>query len=120
MSAPNPSPLAPGRPFYAFGPFVVLTATVTVGGEPVTVHQQVDRAVWLRIAVDPPLRADYERRLRYDLAVSLVDRLDPTVTVHDPIPRDEAVSNALARADAAMRNEPEPEHCRSLELGSEG
>lgn len=119
MSTLEPSRPAYDAAFFAFGPFVILTATVTVDGEPVTAQQQVDRAVWQRIAADPPLRADYERRLRYDLAVALVDRLEPAVTVHDPTPPGEAVSNALARADAAMRNEPVPEHCRSLELGSE-
>ncbi|MFE2181399.1 hypothetical protein [Streptomyces sp. NPDC059455] len=119
------STLAPSLPeynaaFYPFGPFVVLTATVTVDGEPVTVQQQVDRAVWKRIDADPPLRADYERRLRYELAVALVDRLAPAVSVYEPAPPGDVVSNALSRADAAMRNEPEPEHCRSRELGSEG
>lgn len=98
-----------GDAFNPFGPFVILTATVAMNGEPVTVQQQIDRAVWARITADPPVRADLERRMRYDLAVALVDRLAPTVTVHDPVPPGEAVSAALARADAALRNEPEPE-----------
>lgn len=109
---------APG-PFELFGPLVFLSATVTVNGEDVTVQQPIDRAVWTRIAADPPLRADYERSLRNHLAAALVERLAPTVTVYEPpVPPSEAVSAALTRADAAMRNE--PEHCRSLELGSEG
>ncbi|MFM9629790.1 MULTISPECIES: hypothetical protein [Streptomyces] len=104
-----------------FGPLVVLAATVTVNGESVTVQQPIDRAVWTRIAADPPLRADYERSLHNRLAITLVERLAPTVTVYEPpVSPGEAVSAALARADAEMRNEPEPEHCRSLELGSEG
>ncbi len=53
--------------------------------------------------------------------MALVERLAPTVTVYEPpVPPGEAVSAALTGAGAAMRNEPEPEHCRSLELGSEG
>jgi len=103
MSTLDPSGLGYNAAFYPFGPFVILTATVTVDGEPVTVQQQVDRAVWKRIDADPPLRADYERRLRYQLAVALVDRLTPTITVHEPAPPGEAVSTALARDDAPAR-----------------
>ncbi|MDH6629391.1 hypothetical protein M2271_007227 [Streptomyces sp. LBL] len=109
MSAPDPSPFATGGLFHALGPFVVLTATVTVDGETVTVQQPVDRAVWQHIAADPAMRAAYERGLRHRLAVALVARLAPAVTVHDPTPPGEAVSGALARADAAMRNQPAPE-----------
>lgn len=120
------STLEPSGPVYdfpfvnPFGSFVVLTATATVDAEEVTVQQQVDLAAWRHIEREPQLRADYERRLRFELAAALVDRLEPTITVHEPALLGEAVSDALARADAAMRNEPEPEHCRSLELGSEG
>ncbi|MGX1268014.1 hypothetical protein [Streptomyces phaeoluteigriseus] len=117
MSAPDPSPFAFGGPFDAL---VVLAATATVNGETVTVQQPVDRVAWQCIAADPATRAAYEQRLRHRLVDALVERLAPTVTVHHPTPMSEAVSAALARADAAMRNQPEPEHCRSLELGSEG
>ncbi|MFE6522279.1 hypothetical protein [Streptomyces sp. NPDC057794] len=119
MSTLEPSGPVYGADFNPFGPFVVLTATVALNGEEVTVQQQIDRAAWRHIDRDPQLRADFERTLRHHLAAALVDRLEPTITVHEPVHPDEAVSAALARADAAMRNEPEPEHCRPLELGSE-
>ncbi|MFI5990363.1 hypothetical protein ACIBAC_00715 [Streptomyces sp. NPDC051362] len=112
---------APGAAFDLFGPFVLLSATATIDhGEPVTVWQQVDLNAWRRIEADPPLRADFERRMRYDLGIALADRLNPTITVHEPPSPGGPVSDALARADAAMGGEPEPEHCRPLELGSEG
>ena len=79
-----------------------------MNGEPVTVHQQIDRAAWRHIDRDPHVRAGYERSLRHNLAAALVNRLEPTITVHDPTLPGAAVSAALARADAAMRNEPEP------------
>ncbi|MFD9190345.1 hypothetical protein ACFWCA_19205 [Streptomyces phaeochromogenes] len=118
MSTPGIRRFANGGPFYAFGPFVVLAATVTVDGEDVTVQQVVDRLAWRCIDADPAMRAAYERRLRHDLAAALVDRLAPTVTVteHDPTPVGEAVSAALARADAAMHNQPEPESCPPLSI----
>ncbi|WP_093711074.1 hypothetical protein [Streptomyces sp. 2131.1] len=103
-----------------FGAFVVLTATVTVNGAEVTVQQQIDRAAWRCIEADPQARAGYERSLRNHLAAALADRLQPTITVYEPVHLSEAVSDALVRADAAMREEPEPEHCRSLELGPKG
>ncbi|MFJ4084955.1 hypothetical protein ACIP2Z_39180 [Streptomyces iakyrus] len=120
MSILEPSGPVYGAAFNPFGPFVILTAAVTVDGEEVTVQQQIDLAAWRHIDRDPQMRATYERTLRGHLAAALVDRLEPTITVHEPAHLGEAVSAALARADAAMRNEPEPEHCRSLELGSEG
>ncbi|QOV40217.1 hypothetical protein IM697_18520 [Streptomyces ferrugineus] len=120
MSSLEPSGPVYDAAFNPFGPFVVLAATVTVDGEEITVQQQIDRAAWRCIDRDPQLRADYERTLHHHLAAALVERLSPTVTVYEPAPLGESVSDALARADAAMRNEPEPEHCRSLELGSEG
>ncbi|MFE7072614.1 hypothetical protein ACFU96_21285 [Streptomyces sp. NPDC057620] len=112
MSTPSTPPFANGGLLYPFDSFVVLAATVTVDGEPVTVQQWVDRQVWRRVDADPAMRAAYERRLHHDLAAALVDRLAPAVTVteRDPTPPGEAVSAALARADAAMRNQPEPEH----------
>jgi hypothetical protein len=94
-----------GATFNPFGPFVILTATVAVDGEEVTVQQQIDHTAWRYIDRDPQLRADYERTLRNHLAAALVDRLEPTITVHEPAHLGEAVSGALARADAAMRNE---------------
>ncbi|MFD3309383.1 hypothetical protein [Streptomyces sp. NPDC058656] len=118
MSTPACPPFANGGLFHAFGPFVVLSATVTIGGEDITVQQPIDRAVWEHIAAAPPMRAEYERRLRHRLADALVDRLAPAVTVHDPAPVSEAVPVALARADAAMRNESEPEPCPPIELSS--
>ncbi|MGW4087039.1 hypothetical protein ACWEGS_28805 [Streptomyces sp. NPDC004822] len=111
--------VATGAAFNPFGPFVILTATVTVDGGEVTVQRQIDLAAWRHIDRDPQLRAVYERTVRNDLAAALVDRLEPTITVHEPAHLRDAVYGALARADAAIRNEPEPEHCRSLELGSE-
>jgi hypothetical protein len=120
MSTLEPSGPVYGAAFNPFGPFVILTATVALDGEEVTAQQQIDLAAWRHIDRDPQLRANYERTLRNHLAAALVDRLQPTITVHEPVHLGEAVSDALARADAAMRNEPEPEHCRSLELGSEG
>ncbi|MCX4976496.1 hypothetical protein [Streptomyces sp. NBC_00620] len=122
MSDPSPFRPVRGAAFNAFGPSVILAATVTVNGETVTVQQDVDRAVWQRISSDPRLRADYERSLRQGLAAAVVERLNPSVTVHVPVPPGEAVSAALKRADATMRDEAEPEaeHCRRVELGSEG
>ncbi|MEW2290997.1 hypothetical protein [Streptomyces sp. NPDC047841] len=79
----------------------------------------VNRAARQCISRDPQLRASYERTRRHRLGATVVDRLNPAVTVHDLAPVGEAVSTALARADAATRNEPEPEHYQSLELGSE-
>ena len=120
MSILEPSGPVYGAAFNPFGPSVILTAAVAVDGEEVTVQRQIDLAAWRHIDRDPQMRATYERTIRYDLAAALVDRLEPTITVHEPAHLGEAVSYALTRADAAMRNEPEPEHCRSLELGSEG
>jgi hypothetical protein len=117
MSTLEPSGPVYGAAFNPFGPSVILTATVALDDEEVTVQQQIDLAAWRHIDRDPQTRAAYERTLRLELAVALVDRLEPTITVHEPAHLGEAVSAALARADAAMRNE--PEHCRSLELGSE-
>jgi hypothetical protein len=105
--------------FAPFGPMVVLAATITVNGEPVTVQQDIDSAVWRHVDSDPPLRAEYERHLRYELAVALVDRITPTITVYEPKSVGEVLSGTLARADAAMRNVQEPEPCQSLELRSE-
>ncbi|MEV8344620.1 hypothetical protein [Streptomyces niveus] len=121
MSTLEPSGPVYDATFNPFGPFVILTASVSVDDEQVTVQQQIDRAAWRYIDRDPQLRADYEQSVRHHLAAALVDRLAPTITVHEPAPPlGEAVSETLARADAAMRNEPDPEHCRSLEPGSEG
>ncbi|MFI7299311.1 hypothetical protein [Streptomyces sp. NPDC050121] len=117
MSNPAPSSPVYGAAFNPFGPFVILAATVAVDGEEVTVQQQIDRAAWRIIDGDPQLRADYERSLRNGLAGALVDRLAPAITVYEPTLPGEAVSDAPARTDATMRNE--PELCQSLELGSE-
>ncbi|MEU2354550.1 hypothetical protein ABZ599_16535 [Streptomyces misionensis] len=119
-SSNSPGPVH-GVAFNPFGPFVVLTATATVNSEEVTVQEQVDRAAWWRISSDAQLRADYEQRLRHRLAAAFVDRLSPTITVHEPpVPLGDAVSAALARADAAMRNESEPERCQRPGLRWEG
>ncbi|MFE1206404.1 hypothetical protein ACFW5V_32475 [Streptomyces sp. NPDC058762] len=89
-----------------FGAFVVLTATVVVNGDEVTIQQQVDHAAWRHIDADPQVRASYERALHQRLADALLDRLEPTITVHEPVRVGEAVSDALARADAGRRNQP--------------
>ena len=106
MSTLEPSGPVYGAAFNPFGPFVILTATVVVNGEEVTIQQQVDHAAWRHIDADPQVRASYERTLHQRLADALVDRLEPTITVHEPARVGEAVSDALARADAAMRNQP--------------
>ncbi|MFJ4880138.1 hypothetical protein ACIP93_33690 [Streptomyces sp. NPDC088745] len=109
MSTPEPSGPVYDFPFVnPFGPIVVLTATVTVDGEPVTVQQQIDRAAWRWISETPPLRADYEKGLRHQLAAAVVDRLAPTITVHQPTPPGGAVPAALARPGAALKNESQP------------
>ncbi|MFE4582644.1 hypothetical protein [Streptomyces chartreusis] len=119
MSILEPSAPVYGAAFNPFGPSVILTATVALDGEEVTVQQQIDLAAWRYIDRDPQLRADYEGTLRNHLAAALVDRLEPTNTVHEPAHLGDAVSDALARTDAAMRNEPEPQHCRPLSLPGE-
>ncbi|MFB8120574.1 hypothetical protein ACFQ6U_14040 [Streptomyces sp. NPDC056465] len=98
---------------------VILTATVTVDGQTFTAQDQVDRVAWEHIAADPPLRTHIEQRLRHRLAEALVERLDPPVTVHVPVSCAEALSAALARADAGMSGAPGPHACQPFELGSE-
>ncbi|WP_369241973.1 hypothetical protein AB5J56_43995 [Streptomyces sp. R21] len=51
--------------FNPFGPFVIMTATVIGDGETVTVEEQTDRAARKCMASNPPLRTEYERRLRH-------------------------------------------------------
>lgn len=119
MNNLEPSGPIHGAALNPFGPFVTLTAAATANGEEVTVQQQIDLAAWRHIDRDPPLRAAYERTLCNRLAAALLDRLEPTITAYEPAVPGEAISAALARADAAIRNEPKPEHCRPLELSSE-
>ena len=121
MSTLEPSGPVPGAAFNPFGPSVTATATATVNGETVVVQRYVDRTAWQRIERDPALRTAHEQTLRQDLAAALADRLTPTITVYDPAAHwVSRGSDVLARADTGMGNEPKPEHCQSLELGSDG
>ncbi|MEV6537460.1 hypothetical protein AB0M86_49545 [Streptomyces sp. NPDC051639] len=47
--------------------------------------------------MNPSPSPDFERRMRYELAVALVDRLTPTVTVYESASPGGPMSDALAR-----------------------
>ncbi|MET9776217.1 hypothetical protein ABZ023_18485 [Streptomyces sp. NPDC006367] len=120
------STLEPSRPVYDFpsaNPFaesVTLRVSLTVNGTEHGYQQLVPRFDWNVISRDPALRAEYERQLRRKLGEVIAERLAPPVTVLAPLPGGEAGSADLEHADASMRNQPEPEHCRSREVRSEG
>ncbi|MFJ3673801.1 hypothetical protein ACIPSE_45900 [Streptomyces sp. NPDC090106] len=65
----------------------------------------MDHAGWRRVEADPLLRAEYERRIRYDLVAAVAERLEMSVAVDELAVPGEEMADALARADAAMSNQ---------------